>query len=166
MTNNQATLHKLDQMRLHGMARALRTSLDSQGQWTADELLAHLVDAESDDRHARRLQRLLKAARFRYPARHRGGRLRAAPQPRPEPAAAAGRLPLGRSASGPHHHRQMWLREELPRLRAGPPGVSARVPGRLPCVLTAVRRTAAGQGRRQLRPGTGEDQQAGTADHR
>ena len=68
MTNNQATLHKLDHMRLHGMARALRTSLDSQGQWTADELLAHLVDAESDDRHERRLKRLLKAARFRYPA--------------------------------------------------------------------------------------------------
>ena len=66
MTNNQATLHKLDQMRLHGMARALRTSLDTQGQWTADELLAHLVDAEWDDRHARRLKRLLKAARFRY----------------------------------------------------------------------------------------------------
>ena len=68
MTNNQATLHKLDQMRLHGMARALRASLDTQGQWTADELLAHLVDAESDDRHERRLKRLLKAARFRYPA--------------------------------------------------------------------------------------------------
>ena len=68
MTNNQATLHKLDQMRLHGMARALRTSLDSQGHWTADELLAHLVDAEWDDRHERRLKRLLKAARFRYPA--------------------------------------------------------------------------------------------------
>ena len=60
MTNNQATLHKLDQMRLHGMARALRTSLDSQGQWTADELLAHLVDAECDDRHERRLKRLPK----------------------------------------------------------------------------------------------------------
>ena len=29
MTNNQATLQKLDQMRLHGMARALRTSLDT-----------------------------------------------------------------------------------------------------------------------------------------
>ena len=68
MTNNQATLHKLDQMRLHGMARARRTSLDSQGQWTADELLTHLVDAEWDDRHERRLKRLLKAARFRYPA--------------------------------------------------------------------------------------------------
>ena len=31
MTNNQTTLHKLDQMRLHGMVRALHTSLDSQG---------------------------------------------------------------------------------------------------------------------------------------
>ena len=67
MTNNQATLHKLDQMRLHGMARALRTSLETPGQCSADELLARLVDAEWDDRHERRLQRLLKAARFRYP---------------------------------------------------------------------------------------------------
>ena len=50
MTNNQATLDKLDQMRLHGMARALRTSLETQAQWTADELLAHLVDAEWDER--------------------------------------------------------------------------------------------------------------------
>ena len=56
------------------MARALRTSLDTQGQWTADELLAHLVDAECDDRHERRLKRLLKAARFfSLPGRHRGG---------------------------------------------------------------------------------------------
>ena len=68
MTNNQATLDKLDRMRLHGMARALRTSLETQSQCTADELLARLVDAEWDDRHERRLQRLLKAARFRYPA--------------------------------------------------------------------------------------------------
>ena len=68
MTNNQATLDKLDRMRLHGMARALRTSLDSQAQCTTDELLARLVDAEWDDRHERRRQRLLKAARFRYPA--------------------------------------------------------------------------------------------------
>ena len=36
MTNNQATLDKLDRMRLHGMARALRTSLDSQSQCTAE----------------------------------------------------------------------------------------------------------------------------------
>ena len=144
MTNNQATLHKLDQMRLHGMARALRTSLDTQGQWTADELLAHLVDAESDDRHERRLKRLLKAARFRYPA-----------------AIEEVDFALRRNLD-----QNQRLREELPGLRAGPPGVSARVPGRLPCVLAAVRRTAPGQGRRQLRPGAGQDQQAGTADHR
>ena len=50
------------------MARALRNSLQTQSQCTADELLAHLVDAEWDDRHERRLKRLLKAARFRYPA--------------------------------------------------------------------------------------------------
>ena len=99
MTNNQATLDKLDQMSLHGMARALRTSLETQDQWTADELLAHLVDAEWDDRHARRLQRLLKAARFRYlaaieevdfatpdgPARRRGSSSNGS-----RPAAAAG----------------------------------------------------------------------------
>ena len=40
----------------------------------------------------------------------------------------------------------MRLREELPGLRAGPSGVSARVPGRLPRVLTAVRGTAPSQG--------------------
>jgi len=35
-------------------------------QYTADELVGHLVDAEWDDRHNRRLARLLKNARFRY----------------------------------------------------------------------------------------------------
>ena len=56
MTNNQATLHKLEQMRLLGMARALRASLDTQSQWSGDEQLAHLVDSEWDDRHQRRLE--------------------------------------------------------------------------------------------------------------
>ena len=169
MTNNQATLHKLDQMRLHGMARALRTSLDSQGQWTADELLAHLVDAECDDRHERRLKRLLKAARFRYPAAieevdfalrrnlDQNQLLRLAD------CRWVGQhqdlIITGKCGSG-----KSFLASALGG--AGPSGVSARVPGRLPCVLAAVRRTAPGQGRRQLRPGAGQDQQAGTADHR
>jgi len=34
----------------------------------ADELLAHLVDAEWDDRHNRKLARLIKNANFRYKA--------------------------------------------------------------------------------------------------
>ena len=145
MTNNQATLHKLDQMRLHGMARALRTSLDSQGQWTADELLAHLVDAESDDRHARRLQRLLKAARFRYPAAieevdfalrrnlDQNQLLRLADcrwVGQHQDLIITGKCGSGKSFRPP----------------PGPSGVSARVPGRLPCVLAAVRGTAPGQG--------------------
>ena len=67
MTNNQATLHKLDQKRLHGMSRSLRTSLETQGQWTADELLAHLVDAEWDDRHERRLKRTAEGGPLSLP---------------------------------------------------------------------------------------------------
>jgi len=37
-------------------------------QFTVDEMVAHLVDAEWDDRQNRRLQRLLQAAKFRYSA--------------------------------------------------------------------------------------------------
>ena len=70
MNNNQATLQKLNQMRLYGMARALTTTMEAgnKTQFTLDELLSHLIDAEWDDRHNRKLARLLKGARFRYKA--------------------------------------------------------------------------------------------------
>lgn len=70
MNNNQATIQKLEKMRLQGMARAFRSTMETgaKNQFTPDELLSHVVDAEWDDRHNRRLQRLLKAARFRYQA--------------------------------------------------------------------------------------------------
>lgn len=70
MNNNQATLEKLERMKLRGMARAFRSTMESgtRSQFTADELLSHLVDAEWDDRYNRKLSRLLKAARFRYQA--------------------------------------------------------------------------------------------------
>lgn len=70
MNNNQATLNKLEALRLHGMVRAFRATMDSgvKHSFTPDELLSHLVDTEWDDRHNRKLERLLKAARFRYPA--------------------------------------------------------------------------------------------------
>ena len=53
--NNQATIEKLHQMRLCGMARAFQASLDTgiKNDFTADELLANLVDAEWDDRQNR-----------------------------------------------------------------------------------------------------------------
>ena len=146
MTNNQATLHKLDQMRLHGMARALRTSLDTQGQWTADELLAHLVDAEWDDRHARRLQRLLKAARFRY--------LAAIEEVDFSISRNLDQNQLLRLADcrWVQHHQDLIINgkcgsgKRLPRLRAGPSGVSARLQGRLLRLLAAVRGATPGQG--------------------
>ena len=70
MNNNQATLEKLAMMKLNGMVKAFRSTMETgaKNQFTADELLSHLVDAEWDERHNRRLQRLLKAARFRYQA--------------------------------------------------------------------------------------------------
>jgi DNA replication protein DnaC len=68
--NNQATLEKMHQMKLYGMARAFRTALDTgmRERFTADELLAHLIDAEWDERHNRATSRLIKKARFRYQA--------------------------------------------------------------------------------------------------
>ena len=67
---NEATLNKLQQMKLTGMLAAFRQTMASNfaRNFTADELLAHLVDAEWDDRHNRKLARLLKNANFRYKA--------------------------------------------------------------------------------------------------
>jgi DNA replication protein DnaC len=70
MNNNQATLQKLEKMRLRGMLRAFRSTVETgvKNQFTPDELVSHLVDAEWDDRYNRKLERLLKAAKFRYKA--------------------------------------------------------------------------------------------------
>ena len=70
MNNNQATLQKLGQMKLYGMTRALTNTMEAgnKSQFTADELISHLVDAEWDDRYNRKLTRLVKGARFRYKA--------------------------------------------------------------------------------------------------
>ena len=68
--NNEATISKMQKMKLYGMLKAFNQSLEAgmMDKFTADELLGHLVDAEWDDRHNRRLQRLIKAAKFRYRA--------------------------------------------------------------------------------------------------
>ncbi|WP_430937230.1 ATP-binding protein [Saccharicrinis sp. 156] len=68
--NINATLEKLSTMRLHGFKRAYRNILDNaqQEQFTADELIAHLVDAEHDDKYNKKLSRLIKQARFKQQA--------------------------------------------------------------------------------------------------
>lgn len=68
--NNQGTIDKMIQMRLHGMVQAFRDTMETgvKHQFTADEMVAHLIDAEWDERHNRKLKRLIKSANFRYQA--------------------------------------------------------------------------------------------------
>lgn len=68
--NHTVTMQKLEEMRFTGFARAYRemTEAGVNREFTTDELIAHLVQAEWDDRYNRRLQRLITNARFRYQA--------------------------------------------------------------------------------------------------
>jgi DNA replication protein DnaC len=70
MNNNQATFNKLETMRLHGMVRAFKSAIESGAshEFTPDELLSHLVDAEWDDRHNRKLKRLISQSKLKYRA--------------------------------------------------------------------------------------------------
>ncbi len=67
---NTATLDKMRSMRLFGMLEAFDVMLKTAQttHYSSDELMAHLVEAEWNDRHNRRLDRLLKNAKFRYGA--------------------------------------------------------------------------------------------------
>ena len=66
--NTAETLEKMTEMRLFGMKQAYDLSLQSSdsGRMTNDELITLLVETEYNDRHNRRTQRNLKAAKFRY----------------------------------------------------------------------------------------------------
>jgi len=68
--NQTATMQKLEEMRFNGFARAYRemTETGMAREFTTDEVISHLVQAEWDDRYNRRLQRLIANARFRYQA--------------------------------------------------------------------------------------------------
>ena len=57
-------------MRFTGFTRAYRemTETNLNREFTTDEVIAHLVQAEWDDRYNRRLQRLIANTRFRYGA--------------------------------------------------------------------------------------------------
>jgi DNA replication protein DnaC len=67
---NEQTIEKMKTMKLHGMVRAFRTSLESgvTEKSTADELLSMLIDSEWDERFNRKLVRTVRNARFRYKA--------------------------------------------------------------------------------------------------
>lgn len=70
LMNTEETITKMKTMRLLGMCDAFQTSLETRQheQLSADELVSLLVQAEYDDRQNRKVNRYLKAARFRYSA--------------------------------------------------------------------------------------------------
>lgn len=67
---NATTLEKLRTMKLLGMHRAFKTDIEAgrSDHYTPDELIAHLVEAEWDDRQNRSIEQKVKNARFRYKA--------------------------------------------------------------------------------------------------
>jgi DNA replication protein DnaC len=67
---NTNTLDKLRKLKFFGMFHAFKSSIETgkTNDYTADELLAHLVDIEWEYRQNRRIDRQLLYARFRYKA--------------------------------------------------------------------------------------------------
>lgn len=67
---NTNTLDKLRKMKFFGMFHAFKSSMESgkMNDYTADEMLAMLVDAEWDDRQNRKIERTIMYAKFRYKA--------------------------------------------------------------------------------------------------
>jgi len=64
-----STINKLEKLKLYGMVRALNAVMETGMQGlSSEELLAHIVDAEWEYRHNRKLTKLIKAAKFRYSA--------------------------------------------------------------------------------------------------
>jgi DNA replication protein DnaC len=67
---NANTLEKMRKMKLLGMHRIFKTSLETpeDTRYTPDELVAHLIDAEWDERQNRGIELKIRNARFRYQA--------------------------------------------------------------------------------------------------
>jgi DNA replication protein DnaC len=67
---NETTLDKMRKMKMLGMYRAFKTNLDTEKTetYTPDEIVAHLIDAEWDERQHRNIEHKIKNARFRYKA--------------------------------------------------------------------------------------------------
>lgn len=70
MNSVPASIDKMNEMKMFGMARSYKAMQESGGNMdlTLDEVISHLIDSEWDERHNRRLNRLIRAARFRYRA--------------------------------------------------------------------------------------------------
>ena len=67
---NEITLTKMKQMKLYGMQGAFKTAIDTgkTDDYTLDDFVSMIVDAEWDDRKTRKIQRAIRNARFHYKA--------------------------------------------------------------------------------------------------
>lgn len=67
---NNKTLERMRQMRMYGMYDAFKNSLENtlKEELSTDEFIGMLIDSEWDDRQNRNVNRLTKAANFRYKA--------------------------------------------------------------------------------------------------
>lgn len=66
--SNEATFEKMSRMKLFGMLSSFKQYLEDprQSELTVDEIIANLIDTEWEDRYHRKVNRLLKSAKFRY----------------------------------------------------------------------------------------------------
>ncbi|MFC2138758.1 IS21-like element helper ATPase IstB [Bacteroidota bacterium] len=65
---NEITLTRLKQMKLYGMHGAFKTAIETgkTDNYTLDQFVSMITDAEWDDRNTRKIERMIKNARFHY----------------------------------------------------------------------------------------------------
>ncbi len=65
---NQTTLLKMKNMKFYGMHDTFKTAIETgkTDDYTIDQFIAQLIQADWDDRHNRKIERSIKNARFRY----------------------------------------------------------------------------------------------------
>jgi hypothetical protein len=74
---NTTTLDKMRRMRLFGMYHTFKSTMESprHDPFTADELIALLIDSEWDDRHNRTIERALRECTLPLQSNGRADRL-------------------------------------------------------------------------------------------
>lgn len=67
---NEITLSKMKQMNFYGMHGAFKTAIETgrTDDYTLDQFVSMIIDAEWDDRTNRRIERMIKNAKFHYKA--------------------------------------------------------------------------------------------------
>jgi DNA replication protein DnaC len=65
---NEITFTKMNQMKFYGMHGAFRTAVETgkTDDYSLDQFVSMLIDAEWDDRNNRKIERAIKNARFHY----------------------------------------------------------------------------------------------------